>query len=335
LSVYAQDITEEWLFRQFIFTTDDTPPNLMLNDLESGLSYQSGTSINISVTGSNGSLIYHWDEDLNSTVTDSFNPILPVGNGFHQLYLYAYDDVGNWNYTVFEFITDDTAPVVTLSSPLNSSTQLLGNLSITLSISDNIQLQDVIYFWNNNLENETVFPSTNNNITLLIPLPLITGLHQLFLSAFDDAGNEQTVYYEFTVMESTSIQPVTTSIDTTPSSTATSGGSTQLVELLLGIIGLVSVSSLLGAGIFAYQRRSTRLINRRKGHEALANNDYISAINSFLKANDHEQITKIVTEIISNPSLTQDMSKVLQMDKLKIYIQEAQDIIDLAHTETE
>jgi parallel beta-helix repeat protein len=334
LSVYAQDITTEWQFRQYLFTTDDTPPNLVLHGLESGLSYPSGTNINISITGSNGSLIYHWDEDLNSTVTDSFHPILPAGDGLHQLYLYVSDELGNWNYTVLEFITDDTVPMITLSSPVNGSTQLSGNLSITLSISDNFQLLDVIYYWNDIEENKTISPSTDNNRTLLIPLPLTEGLHQLFLSAFDEAGNEQIAYYEFTVIDNTSSQPETTSTDTTSTSTTTSPGeSTQLVELLLGSIALISVFSLLGAGIFTFQRRSSQLANRRKGHEALAKNDYISAINSFLKANDKEQITKIVTEIIKNPSLTQDLSKVMQMDELKIYIQEAQDVIDLTHSE--
>ena len=41
-----------------------------------------------SVTGSNGSLIYHWDTDNNQTVGDIVNPVLPVGDGLHQLYLF-------------------------------------------------------------------------------------------------------------------------------------------------------------------------------------------------------------------------------------------------------
>jgi hypothetical protein len=332
LSVYTQDITAEWQFHQFFFTTDDTPPNLVLSDVISGRSYQSGTRINISISGSNGSLIYHWDNELNITTSASYSPILPTGDGFHQLFLYTSDEVGNWNYTVFEFFTDDAVPIISLSSPFNGSAHL-GNLSITLSISDNIHLQNVSYYWNDNLENKTISPSTDNNRTLLIPLPSIEGLHQLFVSAFDEAENVQTAYFEFTILESTTSQPGSSSIPPTTSQSTSDGTSPFPDGLLLNILALVSVTSFLGAGIFFYQRRSKQLTNRRKGHEALAKNDYISAINSFLKANDKEQITKIVAEIIKNPSLTQDMSKVLQMAELKVYIQEAQEVIDLSHSE--
>ena len=101
-AVTAVDDVGNWIFAYFEFTTDDTPPTITLTSPTNGSSHQSGITINLVITGDNGSLIYHWDNNPNQTVPLSTMPILPSGDGVHLLYCYASDDLGNWISKRFE-----------------------------------------------------------------------------------------------------------------------------------------------------------------------------------------------------------------------------------------
>ena len=168
-------------------STDDTPPSITLNSPENGSTLQSGTVIDLTITGSNGSLIYNWDGNTNQTVTSITDPILPSGDGTHTLYCYAKDDVENWISSQFEFMTDDTPPLIVLISPTNGSIQASGTtIDLTVSGSNG----SLIYNWDGG-SNQTVTASTDPS------LPSGEGLHRLYCYAKDIAGNWIHVYFEF------------------------------------------------------------------------------------------------------------------------------------------
>jgi len=185
LFLYAVDDTGNWRFKYFEFFTDN-PPVIILNNPLNGSTHRSGHVINLTTLGSNGSLIYDWDSSFNTTVSDMFNPILPAGEGLHQLFLFTVDDTGNWQFAYFEFITDDP-PVFMLNNPLNRTTHQSG-YAINISLIDTNG--SLIYHWDNNPNSTTINPFT-------LFLPTVEGLHVLFIFAVDNSSNWSYLYLEF------------------------------------------------------------------------------------------------------------------------------------------
>ena len=187
LYCYARDGLGNWNITYYEFIADNIPPSIIRNSPANGSTHQSGTTIDLTVTGSNGSLIYNWDGTTNQTIDETTDPVLPGVDGLHRLYCYARDGAGNWNTTYYEFTTDDTPPSFTLNSPTNGSTQQSGTtIDLTVSGSNG----SLIYNWNGNA-NQTV-SSTTDPI-----LPSGDGLHKLFCYAKDEVGNWISAYFEF------------------------------------------------------------------------------------------------------------------------------------------
>jgi D-alanyl-D-alanine dipeptidase len=189
LYLFSYDNIENCNFTYLEFITDDTAPEILLNSPTNQTSHQSGTIIDITVTGSNGSLIYYWDSDENQTMTSSFAPILPIGDGLHQLYLFSYDNVGNGIYTYLEFITDDIAPEISLNSPANQTKHQSGTvIDVTINESNGY----LVFFWDDD-DTNTTESYLYNPI-----LPSEDGVHRLYLYTSDNAGNWALLYLEFT-----------------------------------------------------------------------------------------------------------------------------------------
>jgi hypothetical protein len=190
LSIFAQDIIGTWQFLQFSFITDGTPPLILLNNPTNKSLHQSGTIIDLTVTGSNGTLIYHWDTGNNQTLADVFDPVLPVGDGLHQLFLYVLDDVGNFNFTYLEFITDDTAPQITLVSDIDlNETAFLPAVQIQFTIHE-IHLEHVWFNWDGE---SAQFINDPFNVSV----PSSEGWHDLIINANDSVGLLSSFYYRF------------------------------------------------------------------------------------------------------------------------------------------
>ncbi|MFX0137176.1 MAG: SBBP repeat-containing protein [Candidatus Hodarchaeota archaeon] len=220
LYVYASDDFDNWNSSVFTFITDDTPPSISLVDLLNNSVHQSNTQIDLTITGSNGSLTYRWDDSsTNKTVDSSQSPVLPKGDGTHYLYLYVSDEAGNWNSTHYVFITDDTAPEIILISPENGST-VDPNSVINITISESIS--QFMYHWDSD-SNQTVTIGTQ------ITVPTSSGRHLLYIYAVDSAGNEAKAVFEFVV----------------PSD---SNGDIGTLVLIVGVIGVASVG-VIGTGL--------------------------------------------------------------------------------------
>ncbi|MFX1532605.1 MAG: SBBP repeat-containing protein, partial [Promethearchaeota archaeon] len=187
LRVYANDSTNNWAGATFVFTTDDIPPSIILSSPVNGSTHQSGMTIDLTITGSNTTFIYHWDTDPNSTVAATFDPTLPGGDGLHRLYIYVSDFAGNWNTSYFEFFADNTPPSIILSSPVNGSTHQSG-MTIDLTILGSNG--SLIYHWDTD-------PNSTVAATFDPTLPGGDGLHRLYVYVKDAVGNWNTSYFEF------------------------------------------------------------------------------------------------------------------------------------------
>jgi len=139
--------------------TDTSPPTVVLLFPPENSINLAGTNITIKIVDDNfmekmNQILYSWDMNPNISVTvqelDSegiYNFILPTGDGFHFLYLYAEDYSGNWLSKTFRFKTGIPPPKITLNYPTNNSV-VLGGSTIDLSITDsNANITQVLYNW--------------------------------------------------------------------------------------------------------------------------------------------------------------------------------------------
>lgn len=192
LHVYSMDEANNWAHKQFIFTTDDTAPEIDLTRIIDGSIYaitgtglliRPNTTIAISITEVNilVSTIYNWDGAL---INNTFNILdsvqTPPSEGNHTLKLFIEDEAGNWGTKTFIFTIDGTKP--TISDIQNTVGK--GEENIELTVRDNYEVQTVLFAWDS--DSLLTYDSESSNIFI----PTAEGEHQLLIKAIDLAGNE-------------------------------------------------------------------------------------------------------------------------------------------------
>ncbi len=196
LIVNANDTAGNKAKFKLVFYTDDTPPDIQLQNILNASVFQSGTPIQLFISGTEENLIYHWDTSQNVTSSISYSPVLPSGDGIHQLNLYLNDSAGNEIYVSYYFITDDTAPEIILNNPEHNA-KLRSGTSINLTVVDDNEITRVFFNWDN-----------GENSTLESPydLLLVTGdeEHLLTVYAQDEAGNWAKSTFKFTTSDNPS-----------------------------------------------------------------------------------------------------------------------------------
>lgn len=177
----------------FVFVKDSTGPTVDLVSLSNDSAEKQGTNISLSITDISGvaQVEYHWDNNGNTTfTTTSYITQVPAVEEVHNLTIYASDSLGNWDKTVFEFITDNTPPTIGLLSPGNDTLHN-STVIIQLNITDANSVSLVTSNWDG-----------TQNITLNNPYDLnmisTDGLHKLIIYAKDGAGNigEKAFYFK-------------------------------------------------------------------------------------------------------------------------------------------
>jgi hypothetical protein len=183
LNIYSNDTYGFMSHEQFIFITDDTPPNITLVEFEEYSIHNSNTFIDLNISDNFGIsfIIFNWDNGFNRTLTGYNNITTPMVDGDHILTIYANDSANNWVMKTFTFVTDDTPPIIELLSPEDESIHHSGEV-IDLNISDVSGINTVLYKWDN-----------DTNATLSSPydvtLPQGTGLHILYVYSSDIVDN--------------------------------------------------------------------------------------------------------------------------------------------------
>ncbi|WP_455143122.1 thrombospondin type 3 repeat-containing protein, partial [Candidatus Hodarchaeum mangrovi] len=164
--------------RNVVFTLNE---NIILVSPVNNSVLPSGTIIRFNISDFNlVELYYHWDNELNNTWLPPYETTLPMGDGLHILHAYALDTLDSWEYQEYHFITDDTFPMIILTSTTNNS-NLAPDSVINFDVIDD-HLDKILYHWNKG-NNQTL------NIPYQITLPPEEGTHELTVYASDIVGH--------------------------------------------------------------------------------------------------------------------------------------------------
>ncbi len=212
LHVYANDTAGHLVSQIYSFITDDIDPVIILEYPANNTNHNSGTLIDLSVTEIHLDVLrYYWDIGPYQLLEPPYQTPLPAGDGIHTLYLLAIDSAGNGVSMDLIFTTDDTNPVVEISSP-NDITYTSNSVTLTYTISEGVT---TIFL--NGVANTTALPSGN----VLTSLP--EGENNITIVAVDTAGNSGQMTIVFTV-DTTITTTTTTPSDTSTTTTTAKGG---------------------------------------------------------------------------------------------------------------
>jgi len=101
---------------------------------------------------------YSWDEGSNISVyTDQIETIIPSGNQWHNLTIWAYDNVGFMNYYFLQYQTDDTLPGIVLNDIKNNS-RIQGLYYINITVFNGNG--SIIYYWDEDGTNSSILDGT-------------------------------------------------------------------------------------------------------------------------------------------------------------------------------
>ncbi len=144
--------------------------------------------------------------------------------GAHTLYVFGYDNVGNYNDPPFEVhftvVDHDTlAPITAITSPANGST-VTGTITVSATASDNLRVNHVeLYDGNTLIANSTSSPYGFSWNTVLTS----NGTHTLTTKAYDDYGNIGTSNSITISVSNDSIAPTTVITSPTNGASGLSG----------------------------------------------------------------------------------------------------------------
>ncbi|MHA2363217.1 MAG: DUF7948 domain-containing protein [Candidatus Hodarchaeales archaeon] len=214
LNVYVKDEAGNWASQSYIFVTDDHAPIIIRLNMINTSIINSTTWLNFNIsdiTSGVATVLYAWDNNTNSTLNSPYSLSANVSEGEHKLHLYAVDGIGNWENLIFEITIDNTAPNISLLSPVNNTVHQSG-VEIKFNITDNYNMSQVYYHWDTNA-------SIPFNGTYISYIPKNDGIHLLIINAIDQAGNTIKKRYNFTTD------------DTPPNITIISPTNTTIIEL--------------------------------------------------------------------------------------------------------
>jgi hypothetical protein len=117
LHIIAYDLVGRDVHAYYVFTTDDTLPQIILPYPLNNTAHHSDTKIDFSIFDLHlDDVLFNWDSSSNSTWNEPYVTLLPAGSGSHILRVYANDSVGNRKFMLLNFITDDTLPGISYPS---------------------------------------------------------------------------------------------------------------------------------------------------------------------------------------------------------------------------
>ncbi|MFX1272896.1 MAG: hypothetical protein ACFFAX_14505, partial [Promethearchaeota archaeon] len=245
LYVSATDVAGNQRVNHYQFITDDVAPSFSLMNMANGTILRSGSPMSLRVSDLHfESASYRWDlADSGSFDTSEVVLYAPPLEGENWLFVNATDTAGNRATTSFLFIVDNTAPEVTLTSPLDGSTIPM-NTEIAIEVTD-LYLESVFLKWDSGDWIECNFP-------YIAYSPAGEGNHALFVIATDYAGNSRMNVFVFITEEMSTTSATTTSTATTPSPTSPAEPRLDL-PASLGIMGIGVYLGLI-IGIFVWPR---------------------------------------------------------------------------------
>jgi hypothetical protein len=190
LHIYANDSLGNLNYKRYEFFADNSKPLIIIESPLNNSVYNSGTLVDIAVTGSYlDNVSYYWDSGLSLLWSSPYQSITPTGDGVHTLFISAFNTLGSSSSAVFVVTVDDTPPIVSLVSPENMSLHQSGT-SIDLAISDPNGIDQILYKWDSGVNTLLISPYS-------VSLPTGDGQHILSIYAEDSIGNSQTISFVF------------------------------------------------------------------------------------------------------------------------------------------
>lgn len=135
-------------------------------------------------------LNYQWDGLSLTPLDPPFQTPLIAGDGIHTLTVQVVDVLVDAAYLSFSFITDDTAPVITITGATND-TKVNGGTVISIQITE-VNLDQTLYNWNSASDSPLTSPYE-------AIVPETDGEHVLSVYADDLAGNSKREIFVFRV----------------------------------------------------------------------------------------------------------------------------------------
>ncbi|MFX0211917.1 MAG: hypothetical protein ACFFDT_38435, partial [Candidatus Hodarchaeota archaeon] len=189
LNVYSNDTIGGITSENYLFYIN-TPPTILLVSHANNTYVEGNTSIEIVISDLNlNTAFYHWNTDNNQTLETPWLIPTPEKEGWHWLYMYAIDDVGDENSSRFYFYIN-YAPSISLKNLFNNSA-ILPKTAVNLTISDK-NLDTVLFNWDG---------SINGSLKLhdFIRCPEPEGWHILTIIANDTYRFESVQTFSFLI----------------------------------------------------------------------------------------------------------------------------------------
>jgi hypothetical protein len=204
LFVNATDIAGNQRLTNYQFFADNTAPTILLLNISNHAVLQTGTQLSFQVVDLYiASVGWRWDSaDTFYYDVPAFVLYAPAVEGMHLLFINATDEAGNNHLEIYEFVIDNTAPEIAVSSPTEGS-PIIGGTSISVNISD-AHLTSVQLHWD--LENWIEWTAP-----YITTAPMDDGYHALFVNASDNAGNWIQVVFVFQIDNGLNSKTTTTS----------------------------------------------------------------------------------------------------------------------------
>ncbi len=207
LTVTAEDVFNNFSSQFYRFNVSSGTLLVELRDMLNESWYQGGNEVEVTISGTNGTLLFKWNEDsfqngnpylvggqiltldgINALPTDSSRIhylTIIVGSIDHQEYIF-----------VFEFRIDQENPVIDSSILDYDGGRFKNSDVLNLILSDNATLVENLYV--------LVSIDGQDNITLVSPFEivlssLLDGYHNFTLYVFDIAGNSAIQFIYFLV----------------------------------------------------------------------------------------------------------------------------------------
>ncbi len=156
-----------------------------------------GSLISLELTSPYGIdvIYYSWDYQTNSSSRLFIETTIPVAEGWHNLSIVAYDNVGYYTSFLLKYQTDNTLPGIILNSPRNNS-RIRGISQIEFTV---VSGSGVMTFnWDNNPSNEST-TIISEQAFLSVPSPLSEITHSLSVYVNSSAGVWTSSKYIFSV----------------------------------------------------------------------------------------------------------------------------------------
>lgn len=178
----------------FSYFTDYSIPGIFPSNFVNNSHIRGLSHLLFLISQSNGSMIYNWDGDINTTISKNTSIVVPNSEEKHELNVFVVSSEGKWDMRRFIFTVDNSPPIISLQNLVNNSV-IKGTVTFqTISLTEDCNLTFI-------LDNETIrsiMVVANQSHETSIP-NLDNGSYQLLILAIDEAQNSALTKIIFSI----------------------------------------------------------------------------------------------------------------------------------------